>query len=418
MQTAGFGVTNVQHPLPVTDDTRFQIGSISKTMTAMAVMRLVEQGKLDLDAPVRTYLPTFKVADSTTSEQVTLRHLLTHTAGWDGDFFHDTGPGDGALSRYVADMAPLEQMAPLGTVFSYNNAGFVLLGAILEVVEKKSVESILKSRVLNPLNMASAGFHPNDAITHRFAVGHNAGKKRPRVARPWGLPRYAWAAGGIFCHVKDLLKYAQFQMGNGKTGNRRLLKSTTLKQIHKQQSPIGHFQEAIGLSWFIDHIDGVKILSHGGGTVGQISLLKIVPEHKLAYAIFTNANNGGGLIQNVNRWILKEYPNLTPPKAKHRKTTAKQLEPYAGRYIRPFSEIKLTLKKDVLSGKTTFKRGFPSEKDPVPPPTPPVNCTLSKKDCIIVADSPSKGAQFEIVRKPDNTIGWLRLGLRIFKRVN
>ena len=417
MYTAGLGITNVQHPLPVTDDTRFQIGSISKTMTAMAIMRLVEQGKLKLDAPVQTYLPTFQVADSETSKSVTLRHLLTHTAGWDGDFFHDTGPGDDALPKYIADMAPLEQLAPLGTVFSYNNAGFVVLGSILEAVENKSVEAILKSRVLNPLNMTSAGFHPDDVITHRFATGHNAGKSKPKVARPWALPRYAWAAGGVYCHVKDLLKYARFQLDNGQVGKRRLLKPATLKKMHTQQAPIGHLQEAIGLSWFIDHINGVKFLSHGGGTVGQISLLQLVPKHKFAYAIFTNANNGGGLIQAVNNWILKEYLNLTPKKTKPRKTTPKQLEPYVGRYTRPFADIKFTLKKGMLSGTTKFKKGFPSEKSSPPPSPPPANCTLSKKDCLIVADGPSKGAQMEIVRKPDNTVGWLRMGLRIFKRI-
>jgi len=416
IHTAGFGITNVQHPLPVTDDTRFQIGSISKTITGTAIMRLIEQGKLDLDATVQTYLPNFKVADPKTSEQVTLRHLLTHTAGWDGDFFHDTGPGDDALPRYVNDMASLEQMAPLGTVFSYNNAGFVLLGAILEAIEKKPTESLLKSRVINPLGMTSACFHPNDVITHRFATGHNTGKNRPKIARPWALPRYAWAAGGVMCHVKDLLKYARFHLGSGKAGNRRLLKAATLKQMHSPQTTIGQLQEAIGFSWFIDHIDGVKILSHGGGTVGQITHLLLVPKHKFACAIFTNINTGGALIQNVKNWVLKEYLNLSPPKANPRKATSKQLKPYAGRYVRPNSEIQLKIKKGILYGQTISKRGFPTEKDAPPPPSPPVSCTLSKKDCLIMTEGPAKGAQFEIVRKPDKTIGWLRLGLRIYKR--
>lgn len=417
MHTAGFGITNVQHSLPVTDDTRFQIGSISKTMTGMAVMRLVEHGKLNLDAPVRTYLPNFKVPDSEASEHVTLRHLLTHTAGWDGDFFHDTGPGADALPRYVEDMATREQMAPLGTVFSYNNAGFVILGAVLEVVGKKPAEAIIKSSVLNPLRMASACFDPNDVITHRFATGHNAGKKRPKIARPWGLPRYAWAAGGVICHVKDLLKYGQFHLGNGKIGNKRLLKTSSMKQMQSPQHTIGQLQESIGLSWFIDHIDDVKILSHGGSTVGQNAHLMIVPKRKLAFAILTNVGNGGALIQSAKDWVTKEYLNLKSPKPKPRKTTSKQLELYAGRYSRPTSEIQLVLKKGTLYGQTISKSGFPTEKDPPPPPSPPSACTLSRKDCLIMTDGPGKGAQFEIIRKPDKTIGWLRLGLRIFKRV-
>ena len=84
-QTTGFGITNVDHPLPVTDETLFQIGSITKTFVGTAIMRLVEQGKVDLDATVRTYLPGFRVADEAASQGATVRHLLTHTGGWAGD---------------------------------------------------------------------------------------------------------------------------------------------------------------------------------------------------------------------------------------------------------------------------------------------------------------------------------------------
>lgn len=98
-QAAGVGVTNVDHPLPVTAETLFQIGSITKTFTATAMMRLVEMGKLDLDVTVRTYVPAFKVADESASARATIRHLLTHMAGWFGDYFHDTGMGDDALAQ-------------------------------------------------------------------------------------------------------------------------------------------------------------------------------------------------------------------------------------------------------------------------------------------------------------------------------
>ena len=125
--TAGFGVTSVDHPLPVTDETLFQIGSITKTFTATAIMRLVESGELDMDATVRTYLPDFKMSDETAASQVTVRHLLTHVSGWAGDYFDDTGSGDDALAKYVANMADLEQLAPLGAVWSYNNLASPLL---------------------------------------------------------------------------------------------------------------------------------------------------------------------------------------------------------------------------------------------------------------------------------------------------
>ena len=112
VKTAGFGVTNVDHPLEVTGDTLFQIGSITKTFTGTLAMKLVEAGQLDLDATVRTYLPDFKVMDDEASQKATIRHLMTHTSGWVGDFFADTGSGEDASAKYVAKMTDLEQLAP------------------------------------------------------------------------------------------------------------------------------------------------------------------------------------------------------------------------------------------------------------------------------------------------------------------
>ena len=209
IKTAGFGVTNLENPLEVNSETLFQIGSITKTFTGTLAMKLVENGKLDLDSTVRSYLPDFKVKDETASEKATIRHLMTHTSGWTGDFFQDTGPGDDAGAKYMAEMANLDQLAPFGKVWSYNNAGFYLLGHIIETITEKSFQQVLREEVLETLGLKNTFFDPGDVITYRFASGHNG----PQVARPWPLPRAAYPAGGITCHVHDLLTYAQFHMG-------------------------------------------------------------------------------------------------------------------------------------------------------------------------------------------------------------
>ncbi len=98
--TAGFGITSVEHPLPVTPDTLFQTGSISKTFTGTLLMMLVEQGKVDLDAPVRKYIKDFKLSDENVAKKVTVRHLLTHMGGWVGDYFNEFGNGDDALDQH------------------------------------------------------------------------------------------------------------------------------------------------------------------------------------------------------------------------------------------------------------------------------------------------------------------------------
>ena len=175
IKAASFGVTNHDHPLDVTEGTLFQIGSITKTFTGTLIMKLVEAGKIDLDATVISYLPDFKVADEEATRSATVRHLLTHTSGWFGDFFFDTGPGEEAIARYVEGMFELEQLAPLGKVWSYNNAGFSLAGRIVEVVTQKTYQEALKEMILEHLGLQNTFFDPGDLITYRFAVGHNGG---------------------------------------------------------------------------------------------------------------------------------------------------------------------------------------------------------------------------------------------------
>ena len=166
---------------------------------------------------MRTYLPDFKVADETAASQATIRHLLTHMGGWAGDLFDDTGAGEDALAKYVGNMADLEQLAPLGTVWSYNNAGFSLAGYVIEVTTGKSYQAALQELVLEPLGLKDSYLDPGDVITHRFSVGHNVTEEGIQVARPWPLPRSLHPAGGITCHVQDLLRYARFHLGDGTT---------------------------------------------------------------------------------------------------------------------------------------------------------------------------------------------------------
>src|SRR5438309_9183954 len=122
------GVTNIESPLPVDEKTLFQFGSTGKTYTATAIMRLVDQRKVSLDEPVRTYLPEFKLRDEDVAAKVTVLQLLNHTAGWEGDMMDDTGDGDDSLEKYVARMERLQQVSPLGATVSYNNASLSVAG--------------------------------------------------------------------------------------------------------------------------------------------------------------------------------------------------------------------------------------------------------------------------------------------------
>ncbi len=137
-------MTSIENPLPVTPDTLFQVGSISKTFTATALMMLMEAGKVDLDTPVRAYLPDFQLSDESVAARVTLRHLLTHTGGWLGDYFNDFGFGDDAQAKMLIEIAKLPQLTPLGEVWSYCNTGFNIAGRIIEVITGQSYEAVIK----------------------------------------------------------------------------------------------------------------------------------------------------------------------------------------------------------------------------------------------------------------------------------
>ena len=158
--------------LPVDADTLFRIGSTTKTFTATAIMRLVEQGKVDLAAPARTYLPNLALADEAAARSVTVRQLLNHSAGWLGDDYGDFGRGDDALARFLAAMKQLPQLTPPGQVLAYNNAAIVVAGGIIETLTGKPYETALQELVLDPLGLKHSGF---------FTDGWSARTSRPRT---------------------------------------------------------------------------------------------------------------------------------------------------------------------------------------------------------------------------------------------
>ena len=415
-RAAGFGVTNADHPLPVTDETLFQIGSITKTFTATAMMRLVEMGKLDLDATVRTYVPGFKVVDETASSRATIRHLLTHTGGWFGDFFDDTGAGEKALPEYVAAMADLEQLSPLGTTWSYNNAGFSLVGYVIEMVTGKRYEAALAELVLEPLGLQQSFFDPGDVLTYRFAVGHIMGDGGAEVARPWPLPRSAYPAGGITCTVFDLLRYARFHLGDGAAEDgTRLLSPESMSLMQTTQAAVWK-NETSGLSWFLKDVDGTRQVSHGGGTNGQVSQLTLIPEHDLAVAVFTNADQGGFVTADVTDWVMKHYLEMEVPRPEPMGASEGELAAYVGRYSNPFTDIELGMLGGKLVAQVVYKRGFPDEDTPPPPSPPPVSLDLCEDDRLLVLDGPFKDRTVDVLRNPDGSIGWMRFGGRVNMR--
>ncbi len=408
--TDGFGVTNVDHPLPVDQDTLFQIGSISKTMTGTAVIRLVERGLLDLDEPVRRYLPELRLADEEVAANVTLRHLLNHTGGWAGDYFSDTGLGDNALARYVAEMAGLPQLTSLGEVWAYNNSGFSLAGRIIEVITGQTYEQAMQELVFDPLGMKDAYFFPSDVMTHGFAVGHSgrdAGPE-PQVLRPWPLARSAHSAGGVITNVGELLRYARLHLGEGSiVDGSPFLTPASLQEMQTPRTA-ANLGNQFGLTWFIKEIDDTKLVSHGGATRGQQAFLLMVPERQFALCFLTNSSDGAQVYEAATKWALQHYLDLKEARPLPQERSTEELRSYVGEYEAQLANLMLQLDDGSLILHYFPNGGFPDKNSPPPPAPPPTRIAFTAADEIIALDKPLEGTRADFIRAEDGRIVWLR----------
>ncbi|MEV6101770.1 serine hydrolase [Nocardia sp. NPDC051981] len=289
------GVLNIETGVPATADSLFQIGSISKVWTATAVLRLVDQGKLDLDTPLVEVLPELRLSDPDTTARITMRHLLTHTGGIDGDVFtEESGRGDDCLERYVEELAHAECILPVDTLWSYCNAGFSLAGRVIEVLTGMTWDQAMRELVFEPLGLRHTVTLPEEALLHRAATGHLPGPDGGyRRADRWVLPRHAGPAGLIATTARDVLTFARLHLAEGVAPDgQRLLAADSVQQMQAEQvvlpQPNPLRAESWGLGWWRTDWNGHRVIGHGGGTLGQTALLQILPDHRLAFAVLTN----------------------------------------------------------------------------------------------------------------------------------
>ncbi|HJT38252.1 MAG TPA: serine hydrolase [Actinomycetota bacterium] len=411
----GFGVTNVAMPAPVDTHTLFQIGSTGKTFTATAIMRLVEQGEIDLDAPVRRYLRDFKLRDADVQRRVTVRHLLTHTGGWAGDIFPDTGRGDDALARAVAVLRKVPQLTPLGSTWHYNNAGFYVAGRILEKVTGMSYERAITTLVLEPLGMTNSFFLAEELLPHRVATGH-VEKHGKQIPQPWWGLRSVAPAGGLVSDVIDQLRWAEFNLGDGRAPNgARILKRSTMRFMQTPRAPAGGLAESVGISWLLDHIGETETVSHGGTTIGQLSSFTMVPSRRLAITTMSNSTSGRSLNRAVVAHVLERYAKVTrvPPTLKE--TTADELIRYQGRYVDGFKQVQISLRPVGRRLRGTLTALAASEENGS---LPIIRLALTGPDRAVHDGDIYAGLRAEFLRNDAGRLQWLRLGGRLYRRVS
>ena len=417
----GLGVTNVEDPLPVTAHTVFPIASISKTFAATAMMRLVEQGKVDLRAPVRKYLPDFRVRDEAASRDVTVWHLLTHLGGWEGQV---SGPdrGTDTLKNFLTTITDLMQVAPPGKAWSYNNAGFSIAGRVIESVTETSINRAMRDLVFQPLGLEHAGTTAGDFIVQRFAAGHATRDGKTTLQRPF-TPSSSVTAGGVGVCMTDLLAYARFHMGDGTAANgERVLKRESLEAMRTVQLRKQGTDDDIGLAWHIRQVGPIRTFGHGGTLGGHILLLEIVPERNFAIAILTNANTGWRLIQDVEREALTSYLGATYARNQaiaHRglvetlpsaEPLAPQPDPspYVGTYARPNNSYVVRAEGGKLFVQDRANRGGGTPREWA--------VAFYGPDRVVVNDGPDRGQSIEFVRDDSGRVNWIRVVGRVAVR--
>jgi CubicO group peptidase (beta-lactamase class C family) len=336
------GVVNVNTGVETTTDTVFQIGSIGKIYTTTVIMQLVDEGRIQLDAPVSTYLPSLLLADTEATDTVTVRQLLNHTSGIDGDQFQDFGRGDECLERFVESMSSLTQVAPPGSFFSYCNAGWVLAGHLAEKVAGAGFDRVFQERLFTPLGLTKSTMLPEEAILHRVSVGHLVDRetKTPNVVPQWMLPRSLGPAGLICQPVGELLDFARMHLDGGRATDGAQVLSAESVAAMQQETVSLHDRYTLGpgwgLGWILFDWGQEKVIGHDGATLGQGAYLRLVPERRFAVALLTNSDGRAPLYRTLFDEIFQDLvgmgiPPLPEPTAE---ADGVDLSAYAGTYER------------------------------------------------------------------------------------
>jgi CubicO group peptidase (beta-lactamase class C family) len=313
------GVKNLTTREPATTDTIYQCGSLSKTWTAVAFMQLVDEGKVGLDEPVRTYLPGFRVADPEVSAKVTPRHLLYHTNGIEEDF-GNPGEGEDVYERMVGNIGGAIQVQPLGYTHGYSAAlGYAILARIMEVVDGKRWGATMKARLFDPLGLRGTSSWYADVDRSRAATGHirRTLEEGTIVSPMQGLPRGYGPGGNISSTAAEVLTMASIFLNGGVALNgARILSAEAVHEMTHSRVPVPDpymFGPYWALGLVVCDWHGQTVYAHDGSTVGQHARLRIVPDSNLAVAMLANGGPRDSLYRQVYNEILADLGAVSIP---------------------------------------------------------------------------------------------------------
>jgi len=315
--TEGFGHRDVEKDVPITPGTVFGIASTTKSFTCLAIMLLVEAGKLSVEDPVIRYLPEFRTPDPEATQRIMIHHFMTHSSGLPPlpsrfFVFKRSAEGDPAAEKrpsWVADHDPIETheelmayiagrdftlLGPPGAQFSYSNEGFALLGAIVERVSGQSFDQFVQEHILDPAGMTHSTFdlarlRQFPDVTTLYARSQNDGDEKVYAANTW-LDAPMWsAAGRLNTNVHDMLRYLEIYRTGGMVGSERIASAET---VQRMMTP--HVRTAEPNRWYgygfsvTPDYHGVSVVGHGGGRKGISAHVSIARDVGFTSVVLAN----------------------------------------------------------------------------------------------------------------------------------
>lgn len=416
------GILNLDTGVEATCDSIFQIGSITKVMTAALVMQLVDEGRVDLDASVRTYLTDFAIADRQASNTITVKQLLNHTSGIDGDFFPDDQDDEGNLiARFVDRCNQLPLIHRPGEHFSYSNAAYSIAGRLVEVMRAEPWARLMRERVFVPLGLNHSIAAPSDAIRFRIAIGHT----KDEATNFWRTSKHPYLSMGqapcgstTTMSAADLVAFGRVFLEGGvaQSGvewlSPKAVSAMTAPNIALPED--GHtYCKSWGIGWSISDLgSGIQIICHDGVTFGQMSTLQIMPDHNTVFSILLNAtapNVFEILINDVRTAILGQSPVLIESES-DKESSPREFEELAGKYASLGTEINIQYKEEGLEAHISNKLG--------PQPRFTLKMKHSHDDTFATFDE-NKARQRNItfMRGKNDAVTHLNFGIRLVPRL-
>lgn len=296
------GVLDVERATPVERDSAFQIGSISKVVTAATALRCAELGLLDLSAPIRTLLPGFRLADDAVARAVSMADLLCHRSGIEGERYRETGEDAAAVARYVDELADARQVHPLRGGFSYSNTAYVIAGRAIEVATGMPWAEAAAALVLRPLGLARVSAPTSPGEVRSPAIGHviDADDRMVR-AEPWRIPPGMAPAGMLTADVGAVLDLLACSLRRGTAADGAIVLSRASADALVEPAVATDVPgvDAWGLGWFTERWGDRAVFGHDGGTNGQFAFARAVPEAGIAFALLTNGGHARAFYEEL-----------------------------------------------------------------------------------------------------------------------